>query len=119
MPLMLGKAESGGEAFLNGLEGFRGELDLVLRAEADKKMVGFFFPDTGIQGLRGLENGTSSVSFLCRSARQREKGHCRQKAFGACPVCQRGLCAAYCGICERHGGITPGKGLYTPMSTPK
>ena len=54
MPLVLGKSESGGELFLNGLEKFWREFGLVLRPETDQQMIRFFFPTTGIHALHGL-----------------------------------------------------------------
>ena len=36
MPLMLGKSESGGKAFLDSFECFRRKLGFILRAEADE-----------------------------------------------------------------------------------
>mgnify|MGYP007010040013 CR=1 FL=1 len=65
MALMLGIAEHGGKAFLNGLESLRGKLGLVFRAEADQQVIGFLFAGTGVQRLSGLglDNGKLVIIF--------------------------------------------------------
>ena len=51
MPLMLGVPQGGGKAFLYGPEHLRRQFRLILRAEADNKVIGLALLGAGVHGL--------------------------------------------------------------------
>ena len=68
MPLMLGVSQGYGKAFLYGLERFRGQFGLVLREEADNKMIGLAQFGAGVHGLNVYSFGNAVLVIVVPKA---------------------------------------------------